>query len=239
MRLPFIILYVFFPVSWLFSQASSSRSKQAVRIQTPVLQEAFQKDSLVWGSPIFIRIFKESKELEVWVKNTNNEEFTLFKTYSICTYGSLGLGPKMRQGDGKAPEGFYFVNARRLNPNSNFHLSFNLGYPNTYDRYHGKTGNYLMVHGSCVSIGCYAMTDSLIEEIYTLAQTALQNGQPFFRVHAFPFRMTKVNMEKYLRQEQYRTYWDFWKNLKDGYDYFEKMHYPPNVNIRNGNYILD
>ena len=187
---------------------------------------------LTLGSPIFIRIFKESNELELWVKK--KEEFVLFKTYPICYYSGV-LGPKQKQGDKQSPEGFYYVPANMMNPNSRFHLSFNLGYPNAYDKYHGRTGDYLMVHGNCVSVGCYAMTDELIEEIYTLASAALGTSQSFFRVHALPFRMTNENMSRHKDSE-----WiDFWKNLKEGYDYFEDKKIPPNVEVEGGVYIFN
>jgi murein L,D-transpeptidase YafK len=197
------------------------------------MNELAGKD-LEFGAPIFIRIFKKERLLEVWLKK--DISFKLFKAYPICTYGSGGLGPKIRQGDGKAPEGFYFVTPSRLNPVSNFHLSFNLGYPNSYDIHHGRTGSALMVHGNCVSIGCYAMTDSGIEEIFTLADAAFRKGQSFFRVHIFPYKMTTENMEKYKENAWY----GFWSNLKDGYDFFENNNrIPPNVEVRNGKYVFE
>jgi murein L,D-transpeptidase YafK len=212
---------------------SSNRSRSAIERVEPNLKEEFEKQKMQYGSPIFIRIFKESKELEIWVKSGN--KFNLFKTYEICTYGSGTLGPKVRQGDGQAPEGFYFITPQLLNPLSDFHLSFNLGYPNKYDRIHKRTGGNLMVHGSCVSIGCYAMTDSGIEEIYAIADSAFRQGQKFFRVHIFPFRMNTENMEKYKQSE-----WiEFWKNLKEGYDFFEKQKIPPNVEVRNKKYVFE
>ncbi len=188
---------------------------------------------LRFGAPVYIRIFKESKELEVWLKK--DDSFALFKTYPICTYGYGSLGPKLRQGDGQAPEGFYFVTPGRLNPYSKFHLSFNLGYPNQYDRRHGRSGSALMVHGDCVSIGCYAMTDPAIEEIYALVDAAFRNGQPFFRVHIFPFRMTQENMKKH-GESEWRS---FWKNLKQGYDFFEAQeNVPPDVQVINSEYVF-
>jgi murein L,D-transpeptidase YafK len=187
-----------------------------------------------WGTPIFIRIFKAERILEVWLKKPSG--FERFRSFSICTYGGKGLGPKLRQGDGRAPEGFYFVTPDRMNPFSRFHLAFNLGYPNRYDRSHGRTGSALMVHGSCISIGCFAMTNPTMETIYTLADAALRNGQPFFRVHIFPFRMNHSNMHHHRR-----SLWiGFWRNLKDGYDWFaEHRHTPPNVILDNGRYCFE
>ena len=213
---------------------SSSRSREAIKRVKPMIVKEIAGKDLDFGAPIFIRIFKDEKLLEVWLKKDTN--FKLFKTYTICTYGSIGLGPKIRQGDGKAPEGFYFVTPSRLNPVSNFHLSFNLGYPNRYDRHHRRTGSALMVHGSCVSIGCYAMTDSGIEEIFTLADAAFRKGQSLFRVHIFPFKMTNEKMKKHKGSEHY----EFWTNLKDGHDFFERNNRnPPNVEVRSGRYVFE
>ncbi|MBD3224371.1 MAG: 2-dehydro-3-deoxyphosphooctonate aldolase [Caldithrix sp.] len=213
---------------------SSERSRQAINRVRPSLQRALAEQNLQWGAPVFMRIFKQEMQLEIWLKQ--DSRFQHFKTYTICTYGRQGLGPKLRQGDGKAPEGFYYVTPNRLNPLSRFHLSFNLGYPNSYDRLHGRTGGALMVHGSCVSIGCYAMTDAGIEEIYATADAALRNGQPFFRVHIFPFRLTNAH----LTNHQDSTWLDFWINLKQGYDFFENNgHLPPDVQVRDSTYIFD
>ena len=183
------------------------------------------------GSPVFMRIFKEENELEVWMKT--GPRYDLYKTFRICKY-SGGLGPKLRQGDRQSPEGFYRVGASALNPNSQYHLSFNLGFPNEYDRAHGRTGSYLMVHGNCVSIGCYAMTDKRIEEIYGLAEAALKNGQDYFQVHSFPFRMTDNNMRRHKLSEWY----GFWENLKQGYDKFERERIPPKVMVWDKRYVF-
>jgi murein L,D-transpeptidase YafK len=230
----FVLSLVILFTSTAFAQIPSSpRSREAIQRVRPQLEKELKAKKLIYGSPIFIRIFKESKELEVWIKQ--EKKFKHFKTYKICTYGSDELGPKIKHGDGKAPEGFYIVSPRNMNPLSEFYLSFNLGYPNEYDRAHKRTGSALMIHGSCVSIGCYAMTDAGIEEIYALADASLRNGQQFFRVHAFPFRMTEENIKKYSESK-----WiEFWKNLKEGYDYFEKNHIPPNVQLRGKRYIFE
>lgn len=214
--------------------ASSERSREAIARVRPELEERLAKKGLSFGAPIFIRIFKTEKELELWVQD--GAAYRLFADYPVCSYGRGGLGPKLKEGDGKAPEGFYFVPPEHLNPVSRFHLSFNLGYPNLYDRAHARTGSALMVHGSCVSIGCFAMTDPGIEQIYALANAALSNGQRFFRVHIFPFRMTPENMKHHRNSE-----WiDFWRNLEEGYAFFEENgHCPPNVAVENGRYVFE
>ena len=208
------------------------RAPQVVQRVGPELKREARRVGLELGAPVFMRIFKEEKELEVWLQGDGGR-FRLFRTYSVCSY-SGDLGPKTARGDGQTPEGFYFVTPRRLNPWSRFHLSFNIGYPNRFDRSHERTGSAIMVHGSCVSIGCYAMTDGRIEEIYTIAEAALGQGQPFFRVHAFPFRMTAENMARHSGSR-----WSgFWRNLKEGYDHFETGKRPPDVGVREGRYVF-
>jgi murein L,D-transpeptidase YafK len=183
------------------------------------------------GDPVFIRIFKQEAILEIWI--LVESQYQLLKTYKICAYSGT-LGPKLKEGDRQAPEGFYRVGKSSLNPYSKFHLSFNLGYPNTYDREHGRTGSYLMVHGNCVSTGCYAMTDIKMEEIYGMVEAALQEGQPFVPIHIYPFRMTEENMARYSHDRWY----DFWNNLKDGYDYFEELQIPPGIRVEEGRYLI-
>jgi len=183
------------------------------------------------GDAVFIRIFKKESILEVWIRSET--EYEHLKDYNICAY-SGDLGPKLKEGDKQSPEGFYKVKKHHLNPNSKFHLSFNLGYPNKYDKAHERTGSFLMIHGNCVSIGCYAMTNAKIEEIYDLVESALEKGQKYVQVHAYPFRMTEENMALYSENEWY----DFWVNLKEGYDYFEAEHLPPLVKVKNKSYTI-
>ena len=195
------------------------------------LEEGLREVSGKVGDPVFIRISKEESLLEVWVRT--GTEYQHLKDYAICAY-SGALGPKLKEGDRQAPEGFYKVKKHQLNPNSKFHLSFNLGYPNKYDRAHDRTGSFLMVHGNCVSDGCYAMTNAKIEEIYDLVESALQKGQKYVQVHAYPFRMTEEMMALYSENEWY----DFWVNLKEGYDYFEAEKKPANVKVENKYYSI-
>ncbi|MCF6300845.1 MAG: murein L,D-transpeptidase [Proteobacteria bacterium] len=213
---------------------SSQRVATAIQKHKPVLADELTQLGLQMGDPVFIRIFKQSAELEVFIQRQSDNKFQLFRTYRICNF-SGALGPKIKEGDHQSPEGFYYVKAGQLNPLSSYHLSFNLGFPNRYDRYHGRTGSFLMVHGNCVSVGCYAMTDEKIEEIYTLVHSALAGGQGFFRVHAFPFRMTDENMAKHSKNKWY----DYWLNLKQGYDFFESSKMPPDVNVKSGVYVFD
>jgi murein L,D-transpeptidase YafK len=183
-------------------------------------------------SPIFIRVFKEESELEVW--KLKDGRFQHFRTYAICAW-SGGLGPKVQQGDRQAPEGFYTISRPQMNPNSLYHLAFNIGFPNAYDHANGHTGSALMIHGNCKSAGCYAMTDAYIEEIYALAREAFNGGQTRFHVHAFPFRMTADNMERHRDSPWY----SFWARLKEGYDAFDAAGKPPIVKVCSKQYLIN
>ncbi len=211
----------------------SSRDIAEIRARvTPRLERALAEAGLRLGAPVFMRVFKEERVLELWVER--GDAFALFRSYEICNY-SGSLGPKLKEGDRQSPEGFYYVGASAMNPNSRYHLSFNLGFPNPYDRARDRTGSFLMVHGDCLSIGCYAMTDAGIEEIYVIAEAALEAGQPFFRVHAFPFRMTEAR----LAAEAGSEWLGFWENLQEGYLAFEETRVPPNVVVRDDHYVFE
>jgi len=184
-------------------------------------------------SPILLRIYKEESQLEVWKVNQDGQ-YALLKTYPICRWSGQ-LGPKKKEGDRQAPEGFYPITRAQMNPNSNYYLSFNTGYPNAFDRAWGRTGSELMVHGDCSSRGCYAMTDGQIQEIYALAREAFFGGQQAFQLQAFPFRMTALNMVKHRNNPNYA----FWKQLKRGYDDFEATLQEPTVNVCDKHYVFD
>ena len=204
----------------------------AARVR-PEWEKALAARKLVWGDPVFIRAFKKEKELEVFVRDRASGKFVHFRTYRVAG-SSGGLGPKLREGDRQVPEGFYATGRRGMKPNSTYHLAFNIGYPNAYDRHHGRTGSLIMVHGHHISIGCLAMTDAKIEEIYTLCDAALRHDQPFFRTHIFPFRMTEANMEAHKDS----SWQDFWRNLKEGYDHFERHRIPPDATVSGGRYVF-
>ncbi|MES2437683.1 MAG: murein L,D-transpeptidase family protein [Verrucomicrobiota bacterium] len=211
--------------------AGPKRAAAAARNVTPGLKRDLTEKGLEFGDPVFIRAFKQERELELFVRNRVTGKFDLFRTYPIAAT-SGGPGPKLAEGDGQVPEGFYFVPPAAMNPASQYHLSFNIGYPNKFDAALGRTGSSIMIHGNEVSIGCLAMTDGKIEEIYTLCAAAHQGGQPFFRVHLFPFRMTEERMP----QASGNPNEDFWKNLKEGYDAFEQTRIPPEVSVAAGRY---
>lgn len=183
--------------------------------------------------PILMRIFKEESKLEVWKKDRSGK-FSKLKSYDICKW-SGELGPKHKEGDKQAPEGFYHVTPGLMNPNSSYHLSFNLGYPNRFDQSHGRTGAHLMVHGDCLSAGCYAMEDDQIEEIYALAREAFKGGQQSFQVQALPFRMTPENLARHRNS----PYAPFWRNLKEGNDHFEVTAEAPQVGVCGRQYVFN
>jgi len=210
---------------------SSSRSIEAMRQRITTLTTKADSFVLRLGDPVFMRIFKESNELEVWIRN--DTRYQLFKKYTICYY-SGSLGTKTKTGDGQAPEGFYQIFPTSMNPNSDYHLSFNIGYPNAYDLVHRYTGSDIMVHGECVSIGCYAMGNDNIEEIWTIMVKAFEKGQRNIPLHIFPFRMTTENLQRNTDS----TWAGFWMNLQEGYRHFENNHVPPMVVVSRGKYCF-
>lgn len=197
------------------------------------LQLKMERLAMSESDPIFMRIFKQEGELEVWKRGPSGR-YMLLESYEICTW-SGELGPKFQEGDRQAPEGFYTITPAQMNPNSSFYLSFNLGFPNAYDRSHGRTGSHLMVHGACSSAGCYAMTDDQIAEIYALAREAFEGGQRAFQVHAFPFRMTPENMARHAGHQHF----EFWEMLQEGYQHFEVTQLPPQVDVCDRRYIFN
>lgn len=213
------------------SALGEARALAAAASVRPALERDLAAAGLRFGDPVFIRAFKEEKQLELFLRNRASGRFDLFRTYPIAAASGIP-GPKLMEGDGQVPEGFYQVPPAAMNPASRYHLSFNIGYPNEFDRVHQRTGSAIMVHGDDVSIGCLAMTDGKIEEIYTLCAAAHQGGQAYFRVHLFPFRMTAERMEK----ADGKPNQAFWRNLAEGYDLFEKHHLPPEVTVRDGCY---
>jgi murein L,D-transpeptidase YafK len=212
------------------SLATNAKANQPV---PPKLVQAMVDKNMDLNSPILVRIFKQEAELEVW-KQDRDGRFALLKTYPICRW-SGDLGPKVREGDRQAPEGFYSITPAQMNPASSFYLSFNTGYPNPYDSALGRTGGQLMVHGDCSSRGCYAMTDEQIAEIYSLGRESFFGGQRAFQLQAFPFKMTPVNMAKHRNNPNM----PFWKMIKEGYDHFEVTRQEPKVDFCEKKYVFD
>jgi murein L,D-transpeptidase YafK len=186
----------------------------------PPLEGRLAEAGFLPGQPVYLRIFKEESSLEVWMERNGRYELAL--TYPVCAW-SGGLGPKLREGDKQSPEGFYLVSRKQLKPDSSFHRALNVGFPNAFDSGLGRTGSFLMIHGACVSTGCYAMTDAAIEDIYLLAEQALSNGQEAVPVHIFPFRMS----EERLAAAAAEPWSGFWRNLAEGDRLFQATGQPP------------
>ena len=197
------------------------------------LKKTMKTKGMSLGAPILIRIFKQENVLEVW-KQDHTKRYALLNSYEICKWSGK-LGPKFKEGDRQAPEGFYHVTPGLMNPNSSYHLSFNMGFPNTYDRANDRTGSYLMIHGACSSAGCYSMTDDYVEEIYAMAREAFKGGQKAFQIQAFPFRMTAENLAKKVDHPNFQ----FWKMLKEGSDHFEVTNRQPKVDVCEKRYVFN
>lgn len=224
-KLPYFLLaaFLFFNIS---TELPDSKLAKNVREAVwPKLQKELKQKGFKSNSPIYIRIFKEADLFEVWVKS--GSQYHLFKTYDIC-YFSGGLGTKTQSGDGKSPEGFYTIEPKQLNPASTYYLAINIGYPNKLEAMKGYTGDAIMIHGHCASIGCYAMTDPRIEEIYTLVYKAFQTGQQKINLDIYPFRLDNTHLSIYKNS----PYMPFWKTMKPGYDLFEKNHIPAVAGIK-------
>lgn len=222
------LLVVTHPKTYL---PDSDRAKSIRQKIWPKVQADLADKSLKFNQPIYIRIFKEENDLEIWVKSDQRYQF--FKSYNICFF-SGGLGTKTKAGDKKSPEGFYTIGPGQLNPTSSYHLAINIGYPNKLEASKGYTGDQIMIHGICASNGCYAMTNDGIDEIYTIVYKAFESGQQKIQLAVFPFRMDKQHMEKYDKSSCLA----FWDSLKPGYDLFERDHLPPIVTIKGQNYSI-
>ena len=208
-------------------------NKKHLRALSPQTMSLMQEKGMTKESPILLRIYKEESELEIWKKTTAGN-YELLKKFAICKW-SGELGPKVKQGDRQAPEGFYSIRPELMNPHSSYHLAFNLGFPNEFDRAHNRTGAHLMVHGDCSSSGCYAMTDEQISEIFALAREAFDGGQLAFQVQAFPFRMTQANMTRHRNNPNI----PFWRTLKEGSDHFEVTRQEPKIDVCAKRYIFN
>jgi murein L,D-transpeptidase YafK len=206
---------------------------KAMKALSPQMLALLDQKRMPKESPILVRIFKEESELEVWKQDTTGR-FALLKVYPICRW-SGDLGPKVSEGDRQAPEGFYTITPGLMNPNSNYYLAINTGFPNAYDRANDRHGGFLMIHGDCSSRGCYAMTDEQIGEIYSLARESFIGGQPSFQIQAYPFRMTPTNLARH----RTNPHMAFWKMLKIGNDHFEATHLEPKVDVCDKHYVFD
>src|SRR5690606_26761009 len=236
MKIRSAIIATILATTFLAGCQGSTVADLGMRHETPLPNKIVAKmkaKGMSRHSPILVRIFKEENVLEVW-KQKNNGKYDQIASYEICKWSGK-LGPKFIEGDRQAPEGFYTVRPAQMNPRSSYHLAFNMGYPNAYDRANGRTGQHLMVHGACSSSGCYSMTNEQMEEIYAFGRDAFRGGQTEFQIQAFPFRMTAANMARYRNDPNFA----FWTMLKEGYDQFEVTKVPPKVDVCEKRYVFN
>jgi len=207
-------------------EQGSGRSLQPIPQNTLALMDKIGTSA---SAPVLIRSYKQEAEFEVW-KMKSDGQYALLKTYPMCRWsGQLG-----REGDRQVPEGFYAIAPGQMNPNSHYYLSFNVGYPNAYDRALGRTGGDIMVHGICSSAGCFSMTDAQIGEIYAIAREAFNGGQRAIQMQSYPFRMTAENLAKHRLDPNMA----FWKELKNGADHFEVTKAEPPVVVCGKHYVF-
>ena len=217
-------------------QLAFPRVKAAYQGTWKPMQKALQEAKIPVGSELLITAYKKEGMLEVWMKPKGAQRYQLFRSYGFCAR-SGGLGPKVQEGDYQTPEGFYEINA--FNPQSNFHLSLGVSYPNTADLARSgtkKPGGEIYIHGNCVTVGCIPLTDEKIKEVYILAVEARNAGQQHIPVYLFPFRMNEVNFEK--NAKQFPQFRNFWASIKTGYQYFESRKMLPKISIKSGQYQI-
>lgn len=253
-RFGFLFLMLFFCYKVAAQSAASSYTfidyQKSIPKITDLLQrkqdtlmKQFKNKGLEWPAKyIYIRSFKYDSQLEVWVKNERSQPYKLFKTYKICALAGT-LGPKRMEGDYQVPEGFYHIN--EFNPNSLYHLSLGLNYPNMSDRMLSDStqpGGDIYIHGSCVTTGCIPITNQQIEELYILAAYAKNQGQDFIPVHIFPIDFKNNKSVEYLKKylETFSEYTPFESKMKNAYYYFEKYKQLPTILINDkGEYLID
>ena len=209
---------------------STGRGWVAISSDTQALMAS---KNMTRRDPVLLRAYKKESELELWKKDTSGT-YKLLKTYPMCRWSGQ-LGPKVREGDRQVPEGFYSITPAAMNPNSSYYLSFNVGYPNKYDRAFGRTGGNIMVHGACSSAGCLSMTDEQIADLYALLREAFAGGQKEVQLQSFPFRMTAKNLAKFRLDSNI----SFWKNLKQGSDHFDVTKTEPRVAVCGRKYVFN
>jgi murein L,D-transpeptidase YafK len=207
------------------------------------LKQAFIKLSLQYPPKfIYWRAFKKEKQMELWAADSSHHRYQLVKTYNIVNMSGT-LGPKRMEGDYQVPEGYYHIN--QYNPYSNFYLSYKVSYPNCSDSILGKKGNYggqIFVHGDSLTIGCMPMSNDVIKELYWCNIQAQNNKDTNYHIpiHIFPCRMHSSNwsyLKSYYNFDPARL--EFWKNLQEGYNYFEFMRNPPKMFVdMKGKYLV-
>ena len=166
---------------------------------------------------VLLRAYKHEKMMEVWASDRRKGPLKRLANYAICSL-SGGPGPKLREGDGQVPEGFYYLNF--YHSRSTFFLAMRVNYPNRRDRKLKRTGSAIMIHGNCVSIGCLAMSDERIQELWLITTAARRRGK--LAVHIFP----TCELARAIKAAKDPSLAAFWTNLKQGMDLFDKDRKP-------------
>ncbi len=208
----------------------------SVRASHPLsarMSALMQEKGVAQNSAVLIRTYKKEAEFEIW-KMKPDGRYTHLKTFPMCRWSGQ-LGPKMAEGDRQVPEGFYKITPGQMNPRSEYYLSFNVGYPNAYDRAHGASGGSIFVHGACSSAGCFSMTDEQIDQIYAVAREAFNGGQQAIQMQSYPFKMNAENLAKYRNDPNI----GFWSQLKEGADNFEVSKQDVNVGVCGRHYVFN
>lgn len=235
-------LAVFAQPSFIDYQKTYPKVANAMKAKEDTLRSQFAKQGLPWpAKQIYVRSFKYDSQLEVWVRYSNLEPFKLFKTYRVCAMAGA-IGPKRVQGDYQVPEGFYYIN--EFNPNSSYHLSLGLNYPNASDKVlsdSANPGGDIYIHGNCVTVGCIPLQNDQIEELYILAAEAKNQGQDFIPVHIFPVRFNNRKSFEYLARttKDNQDLQRFAINIKEVFDYFEQKKRIPLISVnKKGDYVV-
>jgi murein L,D-transpeptidase YafK len=218
---------------WCFGEDVNPSPAKAIKELPRELLSLIKQKKMPKYSTILMRVFKEEAELEVWKEDATGR-FQLLKVFPICRW-SGDIGPKEHEGDRQTPEGFYTITPELMNPNSNFYLAINTGFPNAFDKANARDGSFLMIHGDCSSSGCYSMTDEQMGEIYSLARDSFLGGHPSFQIQAYPFRLTPANLARHRTNPHVA----FWQMLKIGNDHFEATHLEPKVDVCDRGYVFD
>jgi murein L,D-transpeptidase YafK len=209
------------------------RAAAAVARTLPIIAPRLRELGAEAGDPVFMRAFKAEKTLELWIQPGAQGPYVRFASWPICA-ASGNLGPKLAEGDKQVPEGVYAIPASAMNNASSYHLSMNTGYPNAFDSALGRTGSEIMVHGRCASIGCLAMTDPVMDQVWTLVDAAHKRGQSSVPIHIFPFIMSHGA----LAAQSESPHFAFWSDLSRVYSAFETNRTVPDVSMDQGRYSV-
>jgi len=209
-----------------FTRVREAYAAKGKIVDKTLAGNSIAKDSL----RIYLRAFKTEKIIELWAKNISDSAFALIREFPICEL-SGDVGPKRRYHDLQVPEGFYHISA--LNPFSKYYLSMQVNYPNASDSIRGvrgRLGNYIFIHGSCVSSGCLAITNDRIRELYVYCIEAYNSGQEEIGITIYPARLNDAKysaLKSVYSKDKDKI--SLWNDLKKSYDLFDQTKLPPSV----------